>query len=355
MNAMREVKDMLKSIDILIGLSVVMLVASMAVTVMTGFFTHIGNTSGRNLRQGIADLLKLINPNFADDMVKKIASAVLTHPLIRAKKGRMGTVIHREELTKLLIGFAAGEEPATLDPSTQDALKKTLADHDIKDPSQTLKNIRELALQLERSSPELSNMARANLAILHEAESGFVAKINAWFDQTMDRVSQRFTMSTRVITFACGLALALVLQLDTVALVNRISVDDALQKSLMEQAQQISSQPKPDSAQSGNLYGSVIDQGVISIPNYPHDLKRLGDLRHLTGILVTALLLSLGAPFWYNSLKQLLQLRSKVAQQDDIQRKERQSTQGVVDTPAGPAPVTAGILSGERGDMAAAG
>lgn len=343
---------MLKSIDILVGLSVVMLVASMAVTVMTGFVTHLRNTSGLNLRQGLADLLKLINPGLTDDVVKKIAEAVLKHPLIRDKEDRMGTVVHREELTTLLMEFAAGEGPKMLDQATQAELKKTLSDHGIGDPAQTLANIRVLVLQLERSSPELSNMARANLAILHEAETTFVAKINAWFDQTMDRVSKRFTMSVRGITFGSGLLLALVLQLDTIALVNRISVDDALRQSLVDQAQNIASQP--DSSNSSTRYNSVIDQGVISIPQYPADFKKLGDLRHLTGILVTSLLLSLGAPFWYNSLKQLLQLRSKVAQQDDVQRKERQSTQDVVNTPAGPAPVTAGVLS-ERGDLAAVG
>ena len=336
---------MLKSIDILVGLSVVMLVASMAVTVMTGFVTHLRNTSGLNLQQGLADMLKLINPGLTGDVVQKIAEAVLKHPLIRDKEDRMGTVVHREELTTLLMEFAAGEGPKMLDQATQAELKKTLSDHGIGDPAQTLANIRVLVLQLERSSPELSNMARANLAILHEAETAFVAKINAWFDQTMDRVSKRFTMSARGITFGCGLVLALVLQLDTVALVNRISVDDALRQSLADQAQKLPSQ---------TTFDSVIDQGVISIPQYPADFKKLGDLRHLTGILVTSLLLSLGAPFWYNSLKQLLQLRSKVAQQDDVQRKERQSTQDVVNTPAGPAPVTAGVLS-ERGDLAAVG
>src|SRR5438477_514062 len=39
----KEELRILKSIDILIGLSVVMLVASMAVTVMTGFITHMRN------------------------------------------------------------------------------------------------------------------------------------------------------------------------------------------------------------------------------------------------------------------------------------------------------------------------
>jgi hypothetical protein len=66
---------------------------------------------------------------------------------------------------------------------------------------------------------------------------------------------------------------------------------------------------------------------VIAIPSYPGDLQKFADLRHLTGILFTTLLLSLGAPFWYGALQQLLQLRSKIAQQDDVQRQERQVTQ----------------------------
>jgi hypothetical protein len=333
---------MLKSIDILISLSVVMLVASMAVTVMTGFITHLRNTRGKNLQQGIADLLQLIDPGFTKQVVDAIANTVLTHPLIRDAEGRMGTVIHREELTKLLMELAAGIGPHPLDAATRTALQQTLAAHGIPDPKQTLDNIRALALQLEKSNPELSNTARANLAILHAAEGHFVGKINGWFDQTMDRVSQRFTASTRAVTFVCGLILAAALQLDSVALVNRISVDDALRQSLVSQAQKISDAAAPGAPQSRDLYESVINQGVISVPKYPDDLGKFADLRHLVGILFTTLLLSLGAPFWYGSLNKLLQLRSKIAQSDDAQRKERQTTQESVLTPAGPAPVAPG-------------
>ena len=42
-------------------------------------------------------------------------------------------------------------------------------------------------------------------------------------------------------------------------------------------------------------------------------------------MLVTALLLSLGAPFWYSVLAQLLQLRSVLAFKEDKQRSERQA------------------------------
>ena len=234
---------MLKSIDVLIGLSVVMLVASMAVTVMIGFVTYILNTRGRNLRQGIADLLCLINPQFQKGVAEKIAEAVLTHPLIRDGEKRMGTVVHRDELTKLLMELAAGIGPNKLDPATQASLLATLQAHGIAEPARTLENIRTASMQLERTSPELSNMARSNLAILHSAESHFVAKINIWFDQTMDRVSQRFTLNTRTITFICGLLLAIALQLDAVTIVNRISMDDALRKSLETQAASIPPRP----------------------------------------------------------------------------------------------------------------
>ena len=42
------------------------------------------------------------------------------------------------------------------------------------------------------------------------------------------------------------------------------------------------------------------------------------------GVLITALLLSLGAPFWYGALGKLLQLRSALAVKDDAQRLDRQ-------------------------------
>jgi hypothetical protein len=45
----------------------------------------------------------------------------------------------------------------------------------------------------------------------------------------------------------------------------------------------------------------------------------------LWGILLSWLLLSLGAPFWYDTLKDMLKLRSSLASKEEGQRKERQS------------------------------
>ena len=53
---------MLKSLDILIGLVVVLLALSMAVTVVTQALTSIMNSRGRHLKRGLQDLLQQLIP-----------------------------------------------------------------------------------------------------------------------------------------------------------------------------------------------------------------------------------------------------------------------------------------------------
>jgi hypothetical protein len=43
--------------------------------------------------------------------------------------------------------------------------------------------------------------------------------------------------------------------------------------------------------------------------------------RHFSGMTAAAMLLSLGAPFWFNLLKSLTNLRSSVAEEIDKQKK----------------------------------
>ena len=240
---------MLKSLDVVIGLTVVLLALSMAVTVITQAITTVINSRGRHLRRGLTDLLQQLDPALSEQLSKVVATEILTHPLVSGSGApftaigrliggpRLGNVVHREEFTKLLMAAAAGQGSERLQPAAVEALTKALSNNGVADPKETLKNIRTMALQLERSAPEVSNVVRQNMAILHAAESDLVAKINNWFDQTMDRTSQRFTASTRVITFAGAFLVAFGLQVDTPALVNRFSADDALRLAFVQEAE----------------------------------------------------------------------------------------------------------------------
>lgn len=346
---------MLKSIDVLIGLTVVLLALSMAVTVITQSITALVNSRGRHLRRGLVDLLQQLDPALTAALSRSIATGLLTHSLVSgsntpiASTGpagraaawvrrlaggpRLGNVVHREEFTKLLMGLAAGEGTARLEAEAKAALTTALANNGVANPDATLKSIRALALKLEKSSPELSHMARQNLAILDAAESDLVAKINSWFDQTMDRTSQRFTASTRAITFAGAFIVAFGLQVDTPSLVNRLAADDALRAELVKEAkdayvqqQKIQSAPGPaDPEETARTSRRFLEaNGILTLPssaNWRDSFRTV----NVFGMLLTALLLSLGAPFWYSALGRLLQLRSAIAAKDDAQRAERQS------------------------------
>jgi hypothetical protein len=347
---------MLKTLDLLIGATTVLLLFSMAVTVITQVITGIGGRRGRHLRAGLTSLLQQLGIP-TDTLAKEIATAVLKHPMIRDGKSKLGSVVHREEFTKLLMDFASGEGAQSLGGDALEALRKVLADGGINDPAQTLKNIRALGLQLEASNPELANYLRASLAILHEAPVDFVARVNAWFDQTIDRVSQRFTKYTHWITIGVSLVVVLAVQLDIIAVCDRLWIDDQFRNTVVSEISQHFSQNGDDTKVDPKPYYNLLtNTGLITLPldtNWP---AKLMDWRKVPGMLLSILLLSLGAPFWYNALKDLLKLRSSLAQKDDTQRAERQSTQtsGASGSSAAAA-VAPAWLSGERGDLTAVG
>lgn len=270
---------MLKSLDTIIGLTAVMLVASMAVTVLTEIYAALRNTRGSHLRDGLKDLLKQVDPSLRDQVVREIAEKVLSHPLIRDSAGRLGTLVHRHEFTRLLMELAAGSGVHALGEEARLALERTLASNGVGNPEAALKLIRDLALEFEESHPNLASHLRHDMAVLQGAKSEFVARINSSFDQTIDRIRARFTLSTRQVSFVASIAVAFILQLDSISLIQ-----------------------------------SVISPGAALRPP------------HIPGILFSTLLLSLGAPFWFEALKNLLRIRSALAAKDDEQRTQRSTT-----------------------------
>jgi len=317
---------MLKTLDVLIGATIVLLLFSMAVTVITQALTSVGGRRGRHLRSGLASLLQQLGIQ-SDDIAKHIADTLLRHPLIADGKGRLGTVVHREEFTKLLLDLAGGNGVKKLTNEAQTALKSAMQEGGISDPDQALKNIRAMALTLETSNPELSNHLRDSLAILREAPSDFVARVNSWFDQTIDRVSQRFTQYTHWVTLGVSLVVVLIVQLDIIAVADRLWIDDQFRSAVVSKAATDFSNDA-DKVNPKPYYDLLNQSGLITVPLDGFDgwLGRIKDWRKAPGMVLAMLLISLGAPFWYNTLKDLLKLRSSLAQKDDAQRAQRQAT-----------------------------
>ena len=234
---------LLKYIDILIGLSVVMLLLSPLVAAGTQFLLWLRNYRPVFLQDGLTKLilqLRSTETALNGETAETIAKAVLTHPMIGRAYGlhsdARGEVIEREELIRILLEFAAGEGSKVIPEATKQNLCKVLAANGIADPCASLTAIRSQSQRLEKNQPDKPAHERLAKAIILAAPSDFVGKINNWFDQSMDRVTQRYALRAKIVTVVSALFVAVALQLDTVDLIKRLSMDDSLRKSLLDQA-----------------------------------------------------------------------------------------------------------------------
>jgi len=350
---------MLKTLDILIGATTVLLIFSMAVTVITQAFTSFFDKRGKHLLAGLSGLLQQLGIS-SRDTAEKIAQAVLKHPAIATIEGKLATVVHRAEFTKLLMDLASGQSVGTIENDAKTALQEMLKKNGVDNPDETLSNIRTMALSLESAHPDIAAHVREDAAILEECATDYVAKVHSWFDQTMDRVSQAFAKHAQRVTVVAAFLVVLGTQLDILAVVDRLSIDDKFRdavvsdaaKSMNDSAKKASEATSSYNIDPHSYYNLLNSAGLVTLPVSDQWLEQIKDPRKYPGMILAMCLISLGAPFWYNILKDLIGLRSTLAQKDDVQRSQRQlgQTAGGSDSAPGP-PLTLG----ERGDLTATG
>jgi hypothetical protein len=198
-------------------------------------------------------------------------------------------------------------------------------------------------LELSVERPDLSAAVVRSTVMARTPAAGLISEIFGVFDSTMDRVSARFTAQSRKLVAACGILLALALPLDTFDLLERFLRSDAARDQAVALAQTLAA-TQPDHLSPDDVrvaYAKLEAAGVIVVPsNYAQWLMRCHQVNWM-GVVAGALLLTLGAPFWFAVLKDLLRLRSAVAGQESQDRAQRQAALTDLSPPA----------SGERGNL----
>jgi hypothetical protein len=111
----------------------------------------------------------------------------------------------------------------------------------------------------------------------------------------------------------------------------QLSVDSELRAALVENASAAlqayddsTTAPAPASVEDVLDRVRTEQQSLSSVAGYsllPRNWLEQWRLAKLPGILLSWVLLSLGAPFWYEALKNLLRLRSILATRDDREEK----------------------------------
>ncbi|MDP8989058.1 MAG: hypothetical protein M3N41_03130 [Acidobacteriota bacterium] len=309
---------MFRSLDTLIGFATVMLVLSLVVTVVTQLLANLLQLRTRHLRAGVLQIFLKLGWEFAGERAKALA-----HEIVGRKDA-----IGREDLIENLLALAQ---------TTPELKTKITALVPAFDPPALLAHVRRTTLELSVERPDLSTAVLRSTAMARTPAAGLASEVFAAFDSIMDQVSEKFTAQSRKLVAICGIALALALPLDTFDLLQRFARSDAARGQAIALAETLSvNEPSVRAA-----YAKLEAAEVIVVPATPAEWLERWQKVNYVGVAAAALLLTLGAPFWFAVLKDLLKLRSSVAGQESQDRAQRQAA--VPDSPPPP--------SGERGAL----
>jgi hypothetical protein len=333
----------------LIGFTTVMLLLSLVVTVLTQILANFLKLRSRHLCDGVLNLFLQLGWEFTGE-----GAELLAHQVVDLKYkdkvpgGLPKDAITREDLIENLLVLAQKTSP---DGVYAELRNKIAALAPGSEPRTLLANLRRVTLELSVERPDLAAAVIRGTAMARTQVAGFASEVFGVFDSTMDQVSAKFTAQSRRLVAFFGIVLALALPLDTFDLLERFARSDAARDQAIELAQTIAANEKSTDDPAPQAVRLALAKlqaaGVVVVPSSRAEWLARWRKVNWAGVAIGALLLTLGAPFWFHLLKDLLKLRSAVAGQESQDRAQRQATLADLPPP--------GAASGEQGDLQAAG
>jgi hypothetical protein len=342
---------MLAYLDTLIGFSIVMLIVSLLITVLTQVISALLNHRGSNLLWGLKTLFAQFDPKTYAQLsanAESVARQVLTHPLISDSwfsENRFATWLGK--IPPLGALFARFELVTAIRTNElMDILRSlasnALAGQPVAAELNKLLTTAASPVQAAAAAVGATNVAAGVQQTVQTIQAD-ADKLQDWFGSMMDRVSQKFAMYMRIWTVACAVLFAFGTGTNSIQLLSDLYTHGAFRNALLAAAPQVSAaatavQSANTAAGSGatdadkkaiqNALQSAAQLNQISAQagfqviqwRWPNDFGQKpvrSQLKYLLGVLMTTGLLSLGAPFWFNALKTMTNLRPVVAAKGD--------------------------------------
>jgi hypothetical protein len=269
-------------LDAAIGMVFIYLLASLVVSAANELIASMLKLRAKNLFSGVKELLQ-------EGDKSTLTSMLYQHPLISglSKKGGKPSYIPSRTFVLALLDVIAPIDKDT--PRTMDQLQSA---------------INNLPEPLKKALTTLFDEAG------HDIEQ-FKSQLEIWFNSTMERVSGWYKRRTQWIQLVFAIALVVCLNIDSVHIGRTLfAVHSPLREALVEQA-------KPFLASHNDTLEHVT--AAISTVSLPigwaeFHWKGLSQsapdiLSRFPGWFITALAVSLGAPFWFDLLNKFINIR----------------------------------------------
>ena len=292
-------------LDVVIGLTFIYLLLALVCTTLMEWIAHVRNLRGRMLEQGTRRLL-------GEDGEKdaKFTAALFQHTLMQ--------------------DLSEGKRKPSYVPS------KTFARalRDIVRERQTATDAQQIPPRLQAS---LQALASSEPTQTDSQSLPAIPALAEWFDEAMDRLSGTYKRKTRWIVLLLAVGVTLLMNADTVKLTTNLWHNPTLRAFLVERAKvrldqgppletveyadplnpQVTAPIGTDSTRSpdqllaeeqallGELFGWKAERAAFAAQG-----AGLWLFRHILGWTLTALAVSLGAPFWFSALDRFMKLRA---------------------------------------------
>jgi hypothetical protein len=346
-------------LDVAIGMAFVYLLLSLIASVVQEMLSAFMQLRPANLQRGLHSLFSGNSLNGEMDLV----NSIYDHGLIRGlysdpqmdskmNQSRFRRVMDNVRLTaRRLIGISP-DKPLTIEanqlllPSYIPSRTFALALIDIMNANKAM-GAEAMAsitkLLTEQSKNDVHNKAgQALLTLAIDAQGDIVAfqrNLEQWYNDAMDRVSGWYKRYTQRALICVGIVLALAFNVDSVRVARTLWLDrDARQAMVNAAGSYTKDQSSPATQDIGKLEAqlqsnvkafsdvttsSLLPMGWKHPWHYYESYFRAAPkdaffsaLTLLAGWLTTALAISLGAPFWFDTLNRFMVVRSTVKPQE---------------------------------------
>lgn len=289
-------------LDVVIGLFFVYAVLSLVCSAATELIAQLVRMRAKTLEQGIRRLLGDVKVDG-----KKLVDKFYSHHLIAS-------------LSK------SGDKPSYIPSRTVALTLLSLVGSKGDDDTKKIKSLRD---NLKEFGGENSPVAEALGALLDQAGNSLekgVANVEHWIDDQMDRVSGWYRRWTQWVLLAVGLVVCAAVNADTLKIVSDLYNDPAYREQIVQMAaERIAKEEHEAGADTPADLQKTLDkirgelrevQPLVgwSEEEYEYIGQNLGWrlVGKVIGLILTAVAVSLGAPFWFNVLQNLLQIRGSI-------------------------------------------
>ncbi len=323
---------MVTLLQIIISVVVIYLIFSVIVYVIVEWLSAFLQLRGKLLRQSIISLFNCPNSD--------LGKLIYRHPQIdtlRKKAGKLTSYIPASNISSALVEIVSSRvsSPST-DNRVANAYKDFLQGVDTFESTE----IKTLLVSLAQQSINIDTLN---------------ASIEKWYNDCMDRVSGWYKKKIKLVTLIIALIVTLAFNVDTIYIIHASKADPQLRQRLNELGVRLTTDSAFNNVigslptQESDYFESYVNDSSVngsdaaSVTPTPEELRdssdasadtRLEQLRYMNrlvedsdlpvgwpnkntsmlftilGWLLTMLALSAGAPFWFDMLKRLINIRS---------------------------------------------